>query len=72
MQGNLDPNYLVQISRDAWKDIVELLTDTIIQELLPHLLEYEYTSSTDAMDNLHRNVIFRGDGNRYPELPFLE
>ena len=70
MQGNLDPNYLVQISRDAWKDIIGAADRHNNPGTFTTFVGYEYTSSTDAMDNLHRNVIFRGDGNRYPELPF--
>ena len=70
MQGKLDPNYLVQISRDAWKDIIGAADRHNDPGNFTTFVGYEYTSSTDAMDNLHRNVIFRGDGNRYPELPF--
>ena len=70
MQGDLDPNYLVQISRDAWKDIIEAADRHNDPGNFTTFVGYEYTSSTDAMDNLHRNVIFRGDGNKYPELPF--
>ena len=70
MQGKLDPNYLVQISRDAWKDIIGAADRHNDPGNFTTFVGYEYTSSTDLMDNLHRNVIFRGDGNRYPELPF--
>ena len=70
MQGKLDPNYLVQISRDAWKDIIGAADRHNDPGNFTTFVGYEYTSSTNAMDNLHRNVIFRGDGNRYPELPF--
>ena len=52
----LDPNYLVQISRDAWKDIIGAVDRHNDQEILQPLLVMNIPAP-NAMDNLHRNVI---------------
>ncbi|MDG2333830.1 MAG: DUF3604 domain-containing protein [Myxococcota bacterium] len=65
----LDRETVLDITRTAWQDTIaaaELYNDP---GHFTTFIAYEYTSSTDDMGNLHRNVIFKGS-DRIPAVPF--
>jgi hypothetical protein len=55
-------------STSAWDDIKAAANRHNDPGRFTAFLGYEYTSSGDAFENLHRNVIFKG--NTAPDLPF--
>ena len=55
-------------STSAWDDIKAAANRHNDPGKFTAFLGYEYTSSGDAFENLHRNVIFKGD--TAPDLPF--
>ena len=55
-------------STSAWDDIKAAANRHNDPGRFTAFLGYEYTSSGDAFENLHRNVIFKGD--TAPDLPF--
>ena len=55
-------------STNAWDDIKAAANRHNDPGKFTAFLGYEYTSSGDAFENLHRNVIFKGD--TAPDLPF--
>ena len=56
-------------SRSAWADIVRAAQKHNKPGEFTTFVAYEYTSSTNARGNLHRNVIFR-DADKLPSMPF--
>jgi hypothetical protein len=56
-----------EVGRTAWQDIVAAAERHYEPGRFTTLVGYEYTSPPESQ-NLHRNVIFRG--NRVPDLPF--
>ena len=69
-KGELDIDYMNSISRDAWQDSVEAAQRHNDPGKFTTFIAYEWTASTPVMGNLHRNVIFRGDGELIPSVPF--
>tara|TARA_B110000305_G_C19436951_1_gene639544 strand:+ start:593 stop:2596 length:2004 start_codon:yes stop_codon:yes gene_type:complete len=69
-KGELDINYTNSISRNAWQDSVEAAQRHNDPGTFTTFIAYEWTASTPVMGNLHRNVIFRGDGDLIPSVPF--
>ncbi len=67
--GTIDRESLAEISRSTWVDIIEAAEAHNEPGRFTTFIGYEYTSSSDDLGNLHRNVIFRGDG-KVPALPF--
>jgi hypothetical protein len=67
--GTIDKQMLADITRSAWLDIIQAAEEHNEPGRFTTFLAYEYTSSSDDMGNLHRNVIFKGD-NRAPAIPF--
>ena len=59
-----------KVSRTAWADIVAAAERHNDPGKFTTFIGFEYTASTPDMGNLHRNVIFRGDGNRIPSVPY--
>ena len=69
VDGTIDSAALEPVTRSAWEDNINA-TDQFYQPgEFTTFAAYEYTSSTDEMGNLHRNVIFR-DTDRLPAVPF--
>ena len=66
----LDIRYLNSISRRAWLDTVEAAQRHNNPGNFTTFIAYEYTASTPDMGNLHRNVIFKGNTNRIPSVPY--
>lgn len=58
----------MQVFREAWDDIVDAANRHNDPGKFTAFIAYEYTSSSGVAENLHRNVIFRGD--KAPDLPF--
>ena len=55
--------------RSAWADSINAADQFYQPGEFTTFAAYEYTSSTDEMGNLHRNVVFRGT-ERLPAVPF--
>jgi len=60
----LDP----RVFKDAWDDIIAAANRHNDPGKFTTFIAYEFTSSLAQFENLHRNVIFKGDSA--PELPF--
>ena len=67
--GNLDEAEIEAVTRSAWADSINAADQYNQPGKFTTFAAYEYTSSTDEMGNLHRNVIFQGT-DRLPEVPF--
>ena len=57
------------ISQSAWQDTIEAANEAYQPGKFTTFVGYEYTSSTEEREALHRNVIFRGS-ERFPAQPF--
>ena len=68
-EGRLDRELVFGITRPVWEDTIEAADRFYSPGRFTTFAAYEYTSSTDDMGNLHRNVIFRGT-DRLPSIPF--
>jgi hypothetical protein len=69
VNGEIDQEMTDAITRDAWEDTIKAAEQFNEPGKFTTFVGYEYTSSTDDMGNLHRNVIFRG-ADRLPAIPF--
>ncbi len=56
------------VVRSAWEEIIDAANRHNDPGKFTAFIGYEFTSDGDNRDNLHRNVIFRGD--RAPDAPF--
>lgn len=56
------------VVRSAWADIIETANRYNDPGRFTTFIAFEYTSAGGARDNLHRNVIFRGDSG--PTVPY--
>jgi hypothetical protein len=70
MERKLDISYLDSVSRRAWADTVAAAQRHNDPGKFTTFIAYEYTASTPDMGNLHRNVVFKGNGNRIPSAPY--
>ena len=70
MERKLDISYLDSVSRRAWADTVAAAQRHNDPGKFTTFIGYEYTASTADMGNLHRNVIFKGNGNLIPSVPY--
>jgi hypothetical protein len=70
MERKLDISYLDSVSRRAWADTVAAAQRHNDPGKFTTFIGYEYTASTADMGNLHRNVIFKGNGNLIPSAPY--
>ena len=62
--------YVDSVSRRAWADTVAAAQRHNDPGKFTTFIAYEYTASTPDMGNLHRNVVFKGNGNRIPSAPY--
>jgi hypothetical protein len=67
--GTIDEQMAEDVTRSAWLDIIQAAEEHNEPGRFTTFLAYEYTSSSDDMGNLHRNVIFRTE-DRVPAIPF--
>ncbi|HIL81850.1 MAG TPA: DUF3604 domain-containing protein, partial [Myxococcales bacterium] len=65
----LERETVLDITRTAWQDTIDAAERYNDPGHFTTFIGYEYTSSTDDMGNLHRNVIFKGS-DRIPAVPF--
>ena len=69
-ERKLDLSYVDSVSRRAWADTVAAAQRHNDPGNFTTFIAYEYTASTADMGNLHRNVIFKGNSNRIPSVPY--
>jgi hypothetical protein len=67
--GTIDKQMVADITRSAWLDIIQAAEEHNDPGKFTTFLAYEYTTSSDDLGNLHRNVVFKG-GNKAPAIPF--
>ena len=67
--GELAVSQVEDVARSAWADTVRAADKHYQPGRFTTFAAYEYTSSTQEMGNLHRNVIFRGT-DKLPAIPF--
>ena len=68
-EGSIDGDAVLEITRTAWRDIVDAAELFDEPGRFTTFIGFEYTSSTDDSGNLHRNVIFKGS-EKLPAVPF--
>jgi hypothetical protein len=69
MDGTIDREMALDVTRSAWMDIINAAQKHNEPGKFTTFIAYEYTSSTNDRGNLHRNVIFK-DQNKVPAVPF--
>ena len=69
LDGSIDEDMVVDVSRRAWLDTIEAAEQFNDPGNFTTFIGYEYTSATDDRGNLHRNVIFQGS-EKLPAVPF--
>ncbi len=67
--GEIDRETLLDITRSAWADIIRAADLHNDPGHFTTFVAYEYTTWSDDMGNLHRNVVFRGS-DKLPAVPF--
>ena len=69
MGGSISEGEINSVSQSAWQDTIEAANEAYQPGKFTTFVGYEYTSSTEEREALHRNVIFRGS-ERFPAQPF--
>lgn len=69
LAGEISEEVAIGVTRRAWADIINAAEQYNDPGHFTTFVAYEYTSSTDDVGNLHRNVIFRGS-DKLPAVPF--
>ena len=69
LAGEISEEVAIGVTRRAWADIINAAEQYNDPGHFTTFVAYEYTSSTDDVGNLHRNVIFRGS-DELPAVPF--
>jgi hypothetical protein len=69
LAGEISEEMATGVTRRAWADIINAAEQYNDPGHFTTFVAYEYTSSTDDVGNLHRNVIFRGS-DKLPAVPF--
>ena len=67
--GTISEEMAIGVTRRAWADIINAAEQYNDPGRFTTFVAYEYTSSTDDVGNLHRNVVFRG-ADKLPAVPF--
>ena len=69
LNGDIDPEESLSITRSAWADTVKAADMYNDPGRFTTFVAYEYTTSSDDRGNLHRNVVFESSDS-VPEIPF--
>ena len=69
INGDIDPEESLSITRHAWADAVRAADMYNDPGRFTTFVAYEYTTGSDDRGNLHRNVVFEGSDS-VPEIPF--
>ncbi|MGK0224783.1 MAG: hypothetical protein ACI9ON_004040 [Limisphaerales bacterium] len=69
INGDIDPEESLSITRRAWADTVNAADMFNDPGRFTTFVAYEYTTGSDDRGNLHRNVVFESS-DRVPEIPF--
>ncbi len=69
INGSVDPEESLSITRNAWADSIKAADMYNDPGRFTTFVAYEYTTSSDDNGNLHRNVVFE-NSDRLPEIPF--
>ncbi|MEH6552363.1 MAG: DUF3604 domain-containing protein [Pseudomonadales bacterium] len=69
LDGTIDNTIVNNVSSSAWVQTVEAADEAYKPGTFTTFAAYEFTSSTEEREALHRNVIFRGT-DRLPAQPF--
>jgi len=67
--GEISVGMIESVVKSAWSDTVKAADQYNKPGEFTTFAAYEYTSSTNEMGNLHRNVIFKGS-DKLPAVPF--
>jgi len=69
LDGSIDSAVTDAVTRSVWADSVLAADEAYVPGVFTTFAAYEYTTSTDARGNLHRNVVFRST-DKLPAIPF--
>ena len=69
INGSVDPEESLSITRNAWADSIKAADMYNDPGRFTTFVAYEYTTSSDDNGNLHRNVVFE-NSDRLPKIPF--
>ena len=69
INGDIDPEESLSITRRAWADTVKAADMYNDPGRFTTFVAYEYTTGSDDRGNLHRNVVFESS-DAVPEIPF--
>ncbi len=68
--GEEDDLLDLDIVKSAWAEIIASADRHNDPGNFTAFIAYEYTTGGPAFENLHRNVVFRGDASAVPDIPF--
>ena len=69
LDGTFNSDVINSVSKSAWVETVDAANEAYRPGQFTTFAAYEYTSSTEELGNLHRNVVFRGT-DKLPAVPF--
>ncbi|MGB5661309.1 MAG: DUF3604 domain-containing protein, partial [Thermoanaerobaculia bacterium] len=69
LDGTFNSDIINSVSKSAWVKTVDAANEAYRPGQFTTFAAYEYTTSTEELGNLHRNVVFRGT-DKLPAVPF--